>query len=141
MAPAMRILALDHGTKRIGVTISDETAIIAQPLEFLAAEPLEEFLKRLEDIIDSREVGEILVGIPRNMNGSYGPAAARARQFADRLRGAFAIPVKTWDERLTTVQAGRFLIETGLRREKRKTKVDQTATAILLQSYLDSLGR
>ena len=137
----MRILALDHGTKRIGVAISDETAIIAQPLEFLAAEPLEDFLKRLEDIIDSREVGEILVGIPRNMNGTYGPAPVRARHFVDCLRGAFAIPVKTWDERLTSVQANRFLIETGMRREKRKTKVDQTAAAILLQSYLDSLGR
>ncbi len=133
----MRILALDHGTKRIGVAISDETAIIAQPLGFLAAEPLGDFLKRLEDIIDSRQVGEILVGIPRNMNGTYGPAAARARHFADRLREAFAIPVKTWDERLTTVQATRFLIETGMRREKRKTKVDQTAAAIMLQSYLD----
>jgi putative Holliday junction resolvase len=137
----MRILALDHGTKRIGVAISDETAIIAQPLEFLAAEPLEDFLKRLEDIIDSRQVGEILVGIPRNMNGTYGPAAARARQFVGSLRGAFAIPVTTWDERLTTVQANRFLIETGMRREKRRERVDQTAAAILLQSYLDSLGK
>jgi putative Holliday junction resolvase len=137
----MRILALDHGTKRIGVAISDETAIIAQPLEFLAAAPLEEFLKRLEDIIDSRRVGEILVGIPRNMNGTYGPAAARAREFAECLKGAFAVPVKTWDERLTTVQATRFLIETGMRREQRKTKVDQTAAAIMLQSYLDSLSQ
>jgi putative Holliday junction resolvase len=123
------------------VAISDETAIIAQPLEFLAAEPLEDFLKRLEDIIDSREVGEILVGIPRNMNGTYGPAAARARHFVGRLRGAFAIPIKTWDERLTSVQANRFLIETGMRREKRRERADQTAAAILLQSYLDSLSR
>jgi putative Holliday junction resolvase len=135
----MRILALDHGTKRIGVAISDETAIIAQPLEFLAAEPMDNFLKRLKDIIDKRQVGEILVGIPRNMNGTYGPAAARAMEFVECLKGAFAVPVKTWDERLTTVQANRFLIETGMRREKRKTKVDQTAAAILLQSYLDSL--
>jgi putative Holliday junction resolvase len=135
----MRILALDHGTKRIGLAISDETALIAQPLEFLAAEPLEDFLKRLEDIVDERQVGEILVGIPRNMNGTYGPAAARVREFVERLKGAFAIPVKTWDERLTTVQANRLLIETGMRREKRKTRVDQTAAAILLQSYLDSI--
>jgi putative Holliday junction resolvase len=137
----MRILALDHGTKRIGVAISDETAIIAQPLEFLPAEPLEDFLKRLEDIVDSRGVGEILVGIPRNMNGTYGPAAARAREFVERLKGAFAVRVTTWDERLTTVQANRFLIDTGMRREKRRTKVDQTAAAILLQCYLDSLSR
>jgi putative Holliday junction resolvase len=141
MTPAMRILALDHGTKRIGVAISDETAIIAQPLEYLAAEPLEALLERLEDIVNKRQVGEILVGIPRNMNGTYGPAAARARQFAEDLRGAFAVRVTTWDERLTTVQANRALIETGMRREKRREHMDQTAAAILLQSYLDSLGR
>jgi putative Holliday junction resolvase len=137
----MRILALDHGTKRIGVAISDETAIIAQPLDFLAAQPLEDFLRRLGDIIDSKEVGEILVGIPRNMNGTYGPAAIRAREFAEELRGAFAVRVTTWDERLTTVQANRSLIEGGVRRAARKELVDQTAAAILLQSYLDSLGR
>ena len=141
MTPAMRILALDHGTKRIGVAISDETAIIAQPLEYLAAEPLEALLERLEDIVNKRQVGEILVGIPRNMNGTYGPAAARARQFAEDLRGAFAVRVTTWDERLTTVQANRALIETGMRREKRRERADQTAAAILLQSYLDSLSR
>ena len=137
----MRILALDHGTKRIGLAISDETAVIAQPLEFVAAEPREDFLKRLKEVVDSKQVGEILVGIPRNMNGTYGPAADKAREFAELLRGVFSIPIKTWDERLTSVQANRFLIETGMRREKRKTKVDQTAAAIMLQSYLDSIIR
>jgi putative holliday junction resolvase len=137
----MRILALDHGTVRIGLAISDETAVIAQPLEFLAAAPLEDFLKRLKDIVDSRQVAEILVGIPRNMNGTYGPAAAKAREFVAALEKALTIPVKTWDERLTSVQANRFLIETGMRREKRRDRVDQTAAAILLQSYLDSLSR
>jgi len=137
----MRILALDHGTKRIGLAISDEMEMIALPLEFLDAEPLENFLKRLADIVAAKEVGEILVGIPRNMNGSYGPAAEKAREFVAALEKVLTIPVKTWDERLTSVQANRFLIEAGMRREKRKTKVDQTAAAILLQSYLDSLSR
>jgi putative Holliday junction resolvase len=137
----MRILALDHGTKRIGLAISDEMGIIAQPLEFLAAEPLDEFLKRLKGIVDSRQVEQILVGIPRNMNGTYGPAADKAKEFVAALQKVLTIPVKTWDERLTTVQANRFLIETGMRREKRKERVDQTAAAILLQSYLDNLSR
>jgi putative Holliday junction resolvase len=137
----MRILALDHGTKRIGLAISDEMGIIAQPLEFLPAEPLQDFLKQLKNTVETREVGEILVGIPRNMNGTYGPAAEKAREFVTALQGVFAIPIKTWDERLTSVQANRFLIETGMRREKRKQRVDQTAAAILLQSYLDSLGQ
>jgi putative Holliday junction resolvase len=134
----MRILALDHGTKRIGLAISDEMGLIAQPLDFFDAEPLEDFLKRLKDVIDTKNVGEILVGVPRNMNGTYGPAAEKAREFAGRLRETFPIPVKTWDERLTSVQANRVLIESGMRRDKRKIKVDQTAAAILLQSYLDS---
>ncbi len=137
----MRILALDHGTKRIGLAISDELGVIAQPLEFLAAEPREEFLNRLKDILDSRGVDEILVGIPRNMNGTYGPAAAKAREFVEALKNVLTIPVKTWDERLTSVQANRFLIETGMRREKRKERVDQTAAALMLQSYLDSLSQ
>jgi putative Holliday junction resolvase len=134
----MRILALDHGTKRIGLALSDETATIAQPLEFLDAEPEEGFLKQLKAIVDTKQVEEILVGLPRNMNGTYGPAAEKAREFVVRLRAAFSIPIKTWDERLTSVQANRFLIEAGVRREQRKTKVDQMAAAILLQSYLDS---
>ena len=134
----MRILGLDHGTKRVGLALSDETATIAQPLEFLAAEPVDDFLKRLRDIIDTKGVAEILIGLPRNMNGTYGPAAEKAQELAARLRTEFSIPVKTWDERLTSVQANRYLIEAGMRRDKRKTKVDQTAAAILLQSFLDS---
>jgi putative Holliday junction resolvase len=134
----MRVLALDHGTKRIGVAVSDELGLIALPLEFIAAEPLENFLKRLREIVDSKEVGKIVVGLPRNMNGTYGPAAEKAREFVAGLRESFTIPITTWDERLTSTQANRFLIEAGMRREQRKTKVDQTAAAILLQSYLDS---
>jgi putative pre-16S rRNA nuclease len=134
----MRVLALDHGTKRIGVALSDETATIAQPLEFIPAEPLAKALERIKEIVVEKQVREIVVGLPRNMNGTYGPAAESARKFAATLREALGIPVKTWDERLTTVQANRFLIEAGLRREQRKTKVDQSAAAILLQSYLEA---
>ena len=75
----MRILALDHGTKRIGVALSDETATLAQPLEFIAAEPFAKFLERIRQIVKDRQVGEILVGLPRNMNGTYGPARFRQR--------------------------------------------------------------
>jgi putative Holliday junction resolvase len=134
----MRVLALDHGTKRIGVALSDETASIAQPLEFIPAEPLAKVLLRIKEIVKERQVREILVGLPRNMNGTYGPAAESARKFAATLREALGLPIKTWDERLTSVQANRFLIEAGMRREQRKTKVDQSAAAILLQSYLDA---
>ena len=134
----MRILALDHGTKRIGVAISDELKMIAQPLEFILAEPFTDFLTRLKEITRSKKVEMILVGIPRNMNGSYGPAALKVQEFVAVLKETIGVPIQTWDERLTSMQANRFLIEADVRRSKRKEKVDQTAAAILLQSYLDA---
>src|SRR5258707_8359538 len=134
----MRILALDHGTKRIGVAVSDELKLIAQPLEFILAEPFKAFLERLQELLKDKEVELILVGMPRNMDGSYGPAALKVREFVAALKSAVAIPIATWDERLTSAQANRYLIQGNVRREKRKEKVDQMAAAILLQSYLDS---
>jgi putative Holliday junction resolvase len=133
----MRTLGIDHGSKRIGVAISDELGMIGQPLEFVPAEPLSTALQRLADIVRERGVGEIVVGMPRNMNGTYGPAAELAREFVAALKTQVTVPVKAWDERLTTAEANRVLIGSGMRRDKRKTKVDQTAAAILLQSYLD----
>jgi len=135
----MRILALDHGTKRIGVAVSDETKTIAQPLEFIPAEPFADFLERLRQLIREKEVDLILVGLPRNMDGSYGPAVQKVEAFVAVLRNAITIPIKTWDERLTSSQANRILIQGNVRRKKRKEKVDQTAAAILLQSYLDGI--
>jgi putative Holliday junction resolvase len=136
----MRILALDHGTVRIGVAISDPTRTIAQPVEFIPAEPFANFLTRLKALIHDQEVDQIVVGIPRNMNGTYGPAALKAQEFVTVLKEAVTVPIRTWDERLTSVQANRFLIESGTRRDKRRQKVDQTAAAFLLQSYLDSIA-
>lgn len=133
----MRILALDHGTKRIGIALSDELKMIAQPLEFVPAEPFEKFLARLKQLVQEKEVELIVVGLPRNMDGSYGPAALKAQEFVARLKAALEVPIKLWDERLTSAQATRMLIEGNVRRQKRKEKVDQTAAAILLQSYLD----
>jgi putative Holliday junction resolvase len=140
-ATVMRILAIDHGTKRMGLALSDETGTIAQPLQFLPAEPAAKLLESLKEIETERKVEQVVVGIPRNMNGTYGPAAEKARAFVAALRQVLTSPVDTWDERLTTVQAHRALIETGMRREKRKERVDQTAAAILLQSYLDHANR
>lgn len=136
----MRILALDPGSKRIGIALSDELKMIAQPLEFALAEPFLDFLARLKEIIREKEVELILVGMPRNMDGSYGPAALKVQEFVAVLKEKVAVPIQTWDERLTSAQAQRFLIEGGVRRAKRKEKMDKTAAAILLQSYLDSLA-
>lgn len=137
----MRILALDYGTHRIGVAISDETCTIAQPLETIEATPFAKFLQRLKQLISEKEVSLIIVGMPRNMDGSYGESANKVREFVNVLKDAIAIPVKTWDERLTTVQAQKYMINAGMRRSDRKKSVDKTAAAILLQSYLDSQGQ
>jgi putative pre-16S rRNA nuclease len=136
----MRILAIDHGTVRMGLALSDELGMIAQPLEFFPAQPFDKFLARLKDIIQTREVELLLVGMPRNMDGSYGPAALKVEEFVSVLKGAVTTPIKLWDERLTSAQANRYLIEGNVRREQRKTKVDKMAAAILLQSYLDGLS-
>jgi putative holliday junction resolvase len=134
----MRILGIDHGTKRIGLAISDELGVIAQPLEFVPAEPFDKFLARLKEIIRDKEVELLLVGMPRNMDGSYGPAALKVQEFVAVLGDTVGIPIKLWDERLTSAQANRFLIQANVRRDQRKQKVDKTAAAILLQSYLDA---
>ena len=134
----MRILAIDHGTKRMGIALSDETRTIAQPLEFIPAEPFADFLARLKQLITEKQVDQILIGMPRNMDGSYGPAALKVQEFVAVLKETIAVPIKTWDERLTSAQANRMLIQAEVRRDKRKQRVDAAAAAILLQSYLDS---
>ena len=94
----MRILAIDHGTKRMGIAISDELGMIAQPLEFIPAEPFAGLINRLNEIIGAKQVELILVGMPRNMNGSYGPAALMVQEFVAMLKDAVTIPIQTLDE-------------------------------------------
>jgi putative Holliday junction resolvase len=134
----MRILSLDHGTRRIGVAVSDEMKIIATPLEYIPAEPMDKVIARLQQLIREKDVELILIGMPRNMDGSYGPAAEKVKEFIAAIQPHITTPVKTWDERLTSAQANRVLLQANVRRDKRKQNVDKMAAAILLQSYLDS---
>jgi len=134
----MRILGIDHGTKRIGLALSDELQMIAQPFDFFPAEPFVEFLARLEELIREKSVEQIVIGMPRNMNGTYGPATDKVKKFIEQLKETIQVPIRAWDERLTSVEANRLLIQGNVRREKRKEKVDMMAAAILLQSFLDS---
>lgn len=136
----MRILAIDHGTVRMGIAVSDELKMIALPLEVIPAAPFKEFLARIKEIIREKEVEQIIVGMPRNMNGTYGASAEKVRQFIIVLKEALTIPVKPWDERLTSAQANRVLDEANISHEKRKQSVDMMSAGILLQSYLDSLA-
>lgn len=134
----MRILSLDHGTRRIGVALSDEMKMIASPLEYIPADPPEKVIERLQQLIREKEVELILIGMPRNMDGTYGPAAEKVKAFIEMLQPHLTAPFKTWDERLTSVMANRALLQGNVRRDQRKEKVDKMAAAILLQSYLDS---
>ena len=134
----MRILALDHGTKRMGIAISDELKMIAQPLEFIPAEPRQALVDRLRDLVKEKEVELIVIGMPRNMNGTYGPAAEKVRAFADGIRTEIETPIRFWDERLTSTQANRLLAEANVKGRDRREKVDKMAAAILLQSFLDA---
>lgn len=134
----MRVLAIDHGTKRMGLALSDETGTIAQPFTTLDAEPFNQFLDQLKEILLRKQVELVLVGMPRNMDGSYGPAALKVQEFIAVLKEALGVPIQPWDERLTSSQANRFLIQADVRRSERRGKVDKTAAAILLQSFLDS---
>ena len=133
----MRYLALDHGTTRIGGAVSDELKMIAQPLEYIPTEPFDAFLVRLKQIILEKEVERVFIGMPRNMDGTYGPAAQKVQEFIAALKPEVCVPIQTLDERLTSAQAHRVLLQGNVRRADRKQKVDAMAAAILLQSYLD----
>jgi putative Holliday junction resolvase len=134
-----RILALDLGKRRIGLAISDPLRITAQGLPNLVRVRIRSDLDTLEQLIREREVGTILLGNPINMRGTEGRQSVWVREFAEALEKRTHLPVKLWDERLTSVEAGRVLRSSGISIEKRAKAVDRLSAVILLQSYLDSL--
>jgi putative holliday junction resolvase len=135
---AGRILALDLGTRRIGVALSDPSGTIAAPLETLTVTGERRAVEQIAALCGRRGVALIIVGWPRNMDGSRGPAAQHAEAFAARLRAALQVPVELWDERLSTAAAERTLIEVGTRRDKRRGARDRVAASLILQAYLDA---
>lgn len=139
IAPGTRILALDLGKKRIGLAISDPLGITAQGLPNLVRTRKREDLDTLAEMVREREVGLILLGNPLNMRGTEGRQSNWVREFAGDLENRTGLPVKLWDERLTSVEAGRVLRSSGISIEKRAAAVDRLSAVILLQSYLDSL--
>lgn len=133
----MRTLAVDPGTKRVGIAVSDPTGTIAQALTTIDAAPRDSLAARLAEIASQQSAGRVVVGMPRRLDGSYGPEAKAARDLADGIRKASGLPVELVDERLTTVAAERSLLEAGVRRAKRRETVDRVAATMLLQSHLD----
>lgn len=134
----MKILAVDLGLKRTGVAVSDALEMLASPVGTITQDDLDVLCGDVAAIAERESVGEIVVGHPRNMDGSRGESARRAETFAEALGERTGLPVRLWDERLTTVSAIGFLNETNVRGKKRKQIVDTVSATIILQEYLDS---
>ena len=141
MTKPMRVMGLDYGSKTIGVAVSDPMGLTAQGIETITREEenkLRKSLRRIEELAEQYQVGEIVLGFPKNMNNTIGERAEKALQLKETLERRLGLPVVMWDERLTTVEAERTLIETGVRRENRKKYVDMIAAVFILQGYLDA---
>ncbi|MCL6560132.1 MAG: Holliday junction resolvase RuvX [Firmicutes bacterium] len=135
----MRIMGLDFGDKRIGVALSDPLGWTAQGLEVIQrGASVAADIKRIKEIVDKYQVERIVLGLPKNMDGSPGPAAEKVKSFAGNLAGVLKIPVDFWDERLSTVAAEKLLIEADMSRARRRKVVDKMAAVMILQGYLDS---
>ena len=136
----MRIMGLDFGSKTVGVAVSDSLLITAQGVEIIRRKEenkLRQTLARIEELIVEYEVGEIVLGLPKNMNATEGVIAELTAEFKEKLERRTGLPVHMWDERLTTVAADRTMMEAGIRRENRKEYVDMIAATLILQGYLD----
>lgn len=134
----MRAMGLDVGTKTVGVAVSDELELTAQPVTTVRRTSTREDLLALERLVRERQVTQLVVGLPLHMSGEEGERAAASRKLGDALSAATGVPVLYWDERLTTVAAQRALLESDVSRKKRKEVVDQVAAVLILQGWLDA---
>jgi putative holliday junction resolvase len=133
-----RVLGIDHGEARIGLAVSDELGMLAHPLETIHLKDTPDPLARIAAICERDRIAAIILGLPRNMNGTYGPAADKIRAFAEKLRARVTCEVKLWDERLTSVAAQRALHEAGRNVKNSREIIDQVAAQMILQGWLDS---
>lgn len=139
----MRILGLDYGSKTVGVAVSDPLGLTAQRLDTIwrkQENKLRQTLAHIKELVDEYRIEQIVLGYPKNMNNTVGERAEKALEFKEMLEKRTGLPVIMWDERLTTVEADRTLMEAGVRRENRKQYLDGLAAVFILQGYLDSLG-
>lgn len=136
-----RTLGVDLGEAQVGLAISDDSKRLARGLPTIKGKERKRFLQTLGKLVDQMEVDEIVVGLPINMNGTLGIQAERALRFAEQLKKEFGLPVKTWDERLTTMATKRALIDSGARRSGRgREAINRVSAILILQAYLDSLS-
>jgi putative Holliday junction resolvase len=132
-----RALGIDFGTRRIGLALSDPTGTLASPLPFLENSTPAEVTTRLKDLIQTHSVETIVVGMPRNMDGTYGPSAEKVRHFVAQMQPHLPAKMVTVDERLTTAQASRGLSQMGLNQKDLRKKIDSSSAALILQQVLD----
>ncbi len=140
----MRIMGLDFGSKTVGVAISDGLGLTAQGKEIVRRErenKLRQTCARIEELIEEYGVERIVMGLPKNMDGSEGERVEKTKEFKEMLERRTGLEVILWDERLTTVAADRYMSEAGIRGEKRKAIVDEIAAVFILQGYLDSIAK
>ena len=140
----MRILGLDYGSKTVGVAVSDPLGITAQGVSTIwrkQENKLRQTLAQIEKLVEDYQVERIVLGYPKNMNNTVGERALKSLEFREMLERRTGLPVVMWDERLTTVEANRTFMESGVRRETRKQYLDELAAIFILQSYLDAYGR
>ena len=135
----MRIMSLDVGSRTIGIACSDALLMTAQGIETIRRTSLEKDFNRLQELIAEYEVHELVVGMPKNMNGTKGERAEKTEEFVEKMKEVIDLPVTYWDERLSTVMAERQLIAADVSRKKRKSVIDKMAAVVIVQGYLDRL--
>ena len=139
----MRLMGLDYGSKTVGVAVSDPLGLTAQGVETVwrkQENKLRQTMARIEELISEYQVERIVLGYPKNMNNTVGERAVKSLEFKEKLEKRTGLTVVMWDERLTTAEAERTLMETGVRRENRKQFLDQMAAVLILQGYLDRMN-
>lgn len=132
-----RFLGIDYGTVRIGLALSDPTGTLASPLPFLENQSLQQVTTSLSELIQTHQIEGLIIGLPRNMDGTYGPSAQKVREFIAQIQNSISLPITPIDERLTTAQASKQLSGIGLNQKQLRKKVDSSSACLILQQYLD----
>ena len=132
-----RLLGIDYGTVRIGLALSDPTGILASPLPFLENQSPQQVISTMTALIETHQITGLVIGIPRNMDGTYGPSAQKVRDFIAQIQKSISLPITPIDERLTTAQASKQLSGIGLNQKQLRKKVDSSSASLILQQYLD----
>jgi putative Holliday junction resolvase len=132
-----RFLGIDYGTVRIGLALSDPTGTLASPLPFLENQSPQQVTNALSELIQTHQIEGLIIGLPRNMDGTYGPSAQKVRDFIAQIQKSISLPITPIDERLTTAQASKQLSGIGLNQKQLRKKIDSSSACLILQQYLD----